>query len=102
MNKKIWLVIFFEVILIGFLMYLLFESATGPADIGDPHFCTEAQRNVDACTAIFHPVCGWSDPEKIQCIRYPCASTYSNSCLACKDENVLYWTEGDCESLPGV
>ena len=60
------------------------------------NFCTEEQKKADACIEIFRPVCGWSDPEKIQCIKYPCASTFSNSCFACVDENVLYWTEGEC------
>ena len=62
-------------------------------------FCNPDERNVDTCVKIYKPVCGWFDPEHIQCIRYPCANTYSNSCLACSDEKVLYWTEGECPSL---
>ena len=58
--------------------------------------CTEESRNADACIEIYQPVCGWNDPEKIQCIKFPCASTYSNSCFACADENVLYYTKGVC------
>jgi len=59
-------------------------------------FCPNESRNVDACIEIYQPVCGWNDPEKIQCIKFPCANTYSNSCFACTDENVLYYTEGVC------
>jgi len=59
-------------------------------------FCLDQDRNVDACIEIYQPVCGWNDPEKIKCIKYPCAQTYSNSCFACQDENVLYWTESEC------
>lgn len=59
-------------------------------------FCTKESRNAEACIEIYQPVCGWSDPEKIQCIKFPCANTYSNSCFACMDENVLYYTEGVC------
>ena len=59
-------------------------------------FCTDEQREAEICTADYSPVCGWSDPEKIQCIKYPCATTYSNICNACADENVLYYTEGEC------
>ena len=59
-------------------------------------YCTVESRNVEACTEIYKPVCGWNDPEKIQCIRYPCAQTFGNSCGACQDENVLYWTDGEC------
>ena len=58
--------------------------------------CTNESRNADACIEIYQPVCGWSDPEKIQCIKYPCANTYSNSCFACQDENILYYTQGEC------
>tara|TARA_Y100000310_G_scaffold302635_1_gene340136 strand:- start:2334 stop:2768 length:435 start_codon:yes stop_codon:yes gene_type:complete len=59
-------------------------------------FCKEEQRNKDACIEIYQPVCGWYDSEKIQCIKYPCATTFSNSCFSCSDENVLYYTEGEC------
>lgn len=65
-------------------------------DLNKKTFCTSEQRGKDVCIEIYQPVCGWSDPEKIQCITYPCASTYSNSCFACIDENVLYFTEGEC------
>lgn len=68
------------------------------ADAGPRNMCAPASRNAEACTAIYQPVCGWSDPERIQCIRYPCAQTYSNACTACLNEAVLYWTPGDCPS----
>ncbi len=61
------------------------------------NYCTEEQKQADACIEIYQPVCGYSDPEKIQCIRAPCASTYSNSCFACIEPNVLYWVENICE-----
>ena len=59
-------------------------------------FCKPEDREAEACIEIYQPVCGWFDPEKIQCIRYPCAQTFGNSCFACMDENVLYYTEGEC------
>jgi len=59
-------------------------------------FCNDEDRKGDFCITLYDPVCGWSDPDKIKCITYPCASTYSNSCFACQDENVLYWTQGEC------
>ena len=59
--------------------------------------CSKESRNADACIEIYQPVCGFMDGEKIQCIRAPCANTYSNSCFACLDENVLYYTEGECQ-----
>ena len=60
------------------------------------NFCTPESKNAEACIEIYQPVCGWNDPEKIQCIKFPCANTYSNSCFACMDEDVLYYTEGEC------
>ena len=59
-------------------------------------FCTPEQRKAEACIEIFQPACGWNNPDKIQCIKFPCANTYSNSCFACQDENVEYWTAGEC------
>jgi len=61
----------------------------------DMHVCTDAERGTAACIQIYQPVCGWFSPE-INCIKYPCASTYSNSCVACKEKTVAYWTEGEC------
>lgn len=60
------------------------------------HYCTAASREAEACTQIYKPVCGWFNPDDVQCIRYPCAQTYSNECLACVNEDILYWTDGDC------
>ena len=62
----------------------------------EEHFCTQEQRQADVCIQLYKPVCGWFNPEKIQCIKYPCANTYSNSCFACTNPDVLYWTEGEC------
>ena len=59
-------------------------------------YCTEEQKQADACIEIYQPVCGYSDPEKIQCIKFPCASTSPNSCVACSDESVKYWVDGIC------
>ena len=60
------------------------------------HKCGDEERKAEACITLHDPVCGWNDPEKIQCIKYPCAQTYSNGCDACIQENVLYWTPGEC------
>lgn len=60
------------------------------------HYCSPASRGVGACITLYKPVCGWFDGAKIQCIKYPCAETFSNGCFACIDQKVLYWTEGEC------
>ena len=73
------------------------ETGCGCEVVNDrKNFCPPESRNADACIEIYQPVCGWNDPEKIQCIKFPCANTYSNSCFACMDENVLYYTKGIC------
>ncbi len=60
------------------------------------NYCSEESRNTQACTFDYNPVCGWFYPEKIQCVKYPCAQTYSNSCGACINKDVLYWTQNEC------
>ena len=60
------------------------------------NYCTPEQRKGEMCMEIYQPACGWFDPAKIQCIKYPCAQTFSNSCFACQDSKVLYWTNGEC------
>ena len=58
-------------------------------------YCTPEQKQAKACTLEYAPVCGWFD-ESIQCIRYPCASTYTNIFHACADPKVAYYTAGEC------
>jgi putative hemolysin len=58
------------------------------------NFCTPDERD-QLCTQEHVPACGWWN-ESIKCIRYPCAMTYGNKCMACADPKVAYWTDGDC------
>jgi hypothetical protein len=58
--------------------------------------CTDEDRRADACIEIYQPVCGWYDVQEVQCVTWPCANTFSNSCFACLDEQVGYWTPGEC------
>jgi putative hemolysin len=60
--------------------------------------CTPEERD-KSCTKELVPVCGWFDSTKIQCFAYPCAATYDNKCLACADDKVISWTEGDCPKV---
>lgn len=63
---------------------------------GQVFACTEEQRNVDACIDIYQPVCATVN---IQCITTPCnpiKETYSNSCRACKNSLVDFYTMGEC------
>ena len=69
----------------------------GTGDNGmEQHYCAPEEKKAEVCIDIYDPVCGWFDPVQIQCIRYPCAQTFSNSCIACADNKVLYWTKGEC------
>ncbi|MBI4117061.1 hypothetical protein HY449_04940 [Candidatus Pacearchaeota archaeon] len=58
-------------------------------------FCTEESRGADVCVELYMPVCGWFSSE-IKCAKYPCAQTFSNSCFACSNNNVEYYTPGEC------
>lgn len=58
-------------------------------------YCEPKQRG-NFCSMIYKPACGWFDSTKIQCLRYPCAQTFSNSCVACSNKNVVFFTEGEC------
>jgi len=59
------------------------------------NYCNPKSREGSACIALYKPVCGWFG-QNIQCIKYPCASTYGNSCEACHNKDVEFWTEGEC------
>lgn len=62
------------------------------------NYCKPSDRKSDVCTAVYMPVCGWFD-SFVQCLVYPCAATYSNSCMACIDSKVAYWTIGECPNI---
>jgi len=57
-------------------------------------FCTEDDRDVD-CNDEEEIVCGWFD-ETVNCIKYPCTLEFPNSCFACQNENIEYYTTGEC------
>ncbi len=61
----------------------------------EKNFCISESRKADVCLEIYEPVCGWFN-STINCIKYPCAQTYSNECFACINPSVEYWTDGKC------
>ena len=48
------------------------------------NFCTQ-ENTGDLCTTLYDPVCG-----------YPLGETFSNSCFACRNQEVVYWVLGEC------
>jgi|GEM_PF-484000 len=51
----------------------------------------------EACTKEYAPVCGLV---QVQCITTPCnpvPETFSTGCVACSNQNVISYTEGECE-----
>lgn len=63
------------------------------------HVCMPEDRK-EVCIEVYNPVCGWFEPSQVQCITYPCAQTFGNSCFACGDKKVAYYTEGECPTVP--
>lgn len=56
-------------------------------------FCEDPRPEL--CTAEYDPVFGYFNGELIQCIKAPCGNTYSNGCVACSDEKVLYYIKNN-------
>jgi hypothetical protein len=53
---------------------------------GDDVICLDKQRNIDSCFNVYQPVCA-----------YPIAKTYANSCHACSDPKVDFYSYGECK-----
>jgi len=77
------------------LLVLLLAGCVRIAEIPDNrNFCPEERGMI--CTMEYVPVCGYFG-DNIQCVKEPCAKTYSNGCSACSDTKVEYWIDGECE-----
>lgn len=105
---EIWLLVILAVLLVIF--YILTNngnkgvvsnqnssnSSSSGGNVSDKIYCSPQSRSGDACIQIYQPVCGWYNSTKVQCIKYPCAENFGNSCVACHNSNVDYWTAGVC------
>lgn len=49
------------------------------------NFCLNEQTD-NLCMNLYEPVCG-----------YPIEETFTNSCFACKNQEIVYWMDGECE-----
>lgn len=58
-------------------------------------YCMPEERDGDFCIEVYDPVCGYFS---LDCNDNFCREEYSNSCFACKDENVLYYEKESCLS----
>ena len=64
------------------------DGAQGLPDEEERNYCTPDSRDADICIMLYDPVCGWQEDGS--------HGTYSNSCVACSEEKVLFWTEDEC------
>lgn len=91
MNKKLFILIF-VILAVSAAAYLYFAEKPSSAIL-----CKVEQRNIDACAAIYDPVCA---KVNIQCIKAPCDpinQTFSNSCTACNNPLVESYAGGECK-----
>jgi hypothetical protein len=59
------------------------------------HFCKEKDRKADTCPPEEGLTCGLYD-QGLTCREPPCVEEFSSTCAACNDEDIIYWTEGEC------
>jgi len=63
--------------------------------------CTEPRPEI--CTNEYKPVCATRDTG-VRCVTTPCQTmekkTYGNACAACRDQKVLGYQLGACQSAP--
>lgn len=48
------------------------------------NFCLNKETG-EICMTLYEPVCG-----------YPLKETFSNSCFACQNQEIVYWIQGEC------
>lgn len=59
------------------------------------NICSPADKAGDVCAQLYTATCGWFN-QAIKCLRYPCAQNFGNPCEACHNQQVEYWTAGEC------
>ena len=61
--------------------------------------CNRTDNIQEFCKNIVEPVCGYYDTNQVKCKTASCATTFNNSCFACKDKTILYYAKGKCSSI---
>jgi len=90
------LILVLALLLIGIALYMINKNQNIHSAQNNFTNCKESQRNAEACIEIYAPVCGYV---QVECIKAPCnpvQETFSNSCFACSNSRVLYYSEGVC------
>ena len=91
MNSTQFYILTFVIIGTALTLFLLVVNSS--SIVKEKHYCYSPRSQI--CTLQHDPVCGYFN-ETVQCVKAPCAQTYSNSCRACANEKVEYWVEGEC------
>lgn len=72
---------------------------SGAPDVGQiypKYYCTPQSREADCSSEVQNEVCGWYDPVETICGSDLCVKGYVNQCNSCLNEEVVYWTQGEC------
>lgn len=81
MERKVMVAVALGLLVLG-LAFL------GNVSRGERNYCAPDSREVEACITVYDPVCGYFGDGSTQ--------TFSNSCVACQNEDVESWTKGEC------
>jgi hypothetical protein len=83
--KKFYLLIA-VILLIAGVFLLALNLGEHPEEFElEKNFCLPEQREAEVCTTEWEPVCGFREDNS--------SELYSNSCFACMDPEIIYWTE---------
>ena len=58
-------------------------------------YCNSDEKHIRECSDNFSMTCGWFYPN-VDCLIPPCKENFPDSCHACDNPSVEYWTEGAC------